>query len=166
MCFVPNHVNYDGGSSSVPSGKTTSEIAADPVVAWSLLRDPDCWVHLMPGYVSHETEDSETYRFTIQRNLGILTKSVIAEVRVIEEDEQQQRAAFTMRGLNEAFEGRGEVRLEPHANGARLDITFSIRAQGSMAPMINPVLGQQIPKVMEAFAVRLANWTEKEIGGR
>ncbi len=133
--------------------------------AWRVARDPAAWAYLMPGYAGFEMLDANTYRMTIKRNLGFITKTVEAEIRVIEENPEELRARFSLKGLNEPFDGEGSVVFAPTVEGVRLDLTFRILARGPMAPMVNPILTRQLPAVMNRFVERLASWIEAQVAG-
>jgi carbon monoxide dehydrogenase subunit G len=85
---------------------------------WAFVSDMNNWAPFLTGYQKHEIIDATDSLWTLQGEVGILSRRVELYAHVTEWIEPS-RVSFTLTGLNEAIDGGGTVILRRAATPAR-----------------------------------------------
>jgi len=93
---------------------TTAKLPLDRI--WSFVEDMDNWARFVTGYQSHEKRSETESLWTLKGDVGVLARKLVFQVDITEWS-PGKRAAFRLKGLNEAMNGEGVFTLEP-ATGA------------------------------------------------
>ena len=83
---------------------------------WGFVEDMDNWARFVTGYQSHEKRSDTESLWTLKGDVGVLARKLVFQVDITEWS-PGKRAAFRLKGLNEAMNGEGVFTLEP-ATGA------------------------------------------------
>jgi len=73
---------------------------------WQFVREMDNWAPLLTGYQGHEKQDDATSVWTLQGDVGMLSRRVQLQVDITEWVDGE-RVEFTLKGLNEQVDGDG-----------------------------------------------------------
>jgi len=84
----------------------TQRVRAPITVLWAQIQDLSLWAPDIPGYVTHEELSAEESRWTVQGDVGALSRRVEFRVLVTERVEPS-RICFSLEGLNESLQGSG-----------------------------------------------------------
>ena len=93
---------------------TTAKLPVDLI--WGFVEDMDNWARFVTGYQSHEKRSDTESFWTLKGDIGVLARKLVFQVDITEWS-PGKRAAFRLRGVNEALNGEGVFTLEP-ATGA------------------------------------------------
>ena len=93
---------------------TTAKLPVDLI--WGFVEDMDNWARFVTGYQSHEKRSDTESLWTLKGDIGVLARKLVFQVDITEWS-PGKRAAFRLRGVNEALNGEGVFTLEP-ATGA------------------------------------------------
>ncbi|HEY8154926.1 MAG TPA: SRPBCC family protein [Myxococcota bacterium] len=93
---------------------TTAKLPLETI--WSFVEDMDNWARFVTGYQSHEKRSDTHSIWTLKGDVGVLARKLVFQVDITEWS-PGKRAAFRLRGVNEAVNGEGVFTLEP-ATGA------------------------------------------------
>jgi len=110
---------------------------------WSFVEDMDNWARFVTGYQSHEKRSDTESVWTLKGDIGVLARKLVFQVDITEWS-PGKRAAFRLRGVNEALNGEGVFTLEP-AMGAD--------AAPAAAPPRNALL-----RLLESIVRGLLRW--------
>lgn len=130
---------------------TTTRLPVETI--WAFVQDMDHWAQFVTGYQSHEKRSDRESCWTLQGDLGVLSRSLTFEV-LITEWREPSRVRFTVRGLNEPMSGEGAFTIESQATGA-----------ASESPPPLPVAPARKPFVAR-WLEALARWFLGLVGGR
>jgi hypothetical protein len=84
----------------------TQRVRAPITVLWAQIQDLSLWAPDIPGYVKHEELSAEESLWTVQGDVGALSRRVEFRVLVTERVEPS-RICFSLEGLNESLQGSG-----------------------------------------------------------
>lgn len=93
---------------------TTAKLPVNRI--WSFVEDMDNWARFVTGYQSHEKRSDTESLWTLKGDVGVLARKLVFQVDITEWS-PGKRAAFRLKGVNEALSGEGVFTLEP-ATGA------------------------------------------------
>jgi carbon monoxide dehydrogenase subunit G len=93
---------------------TTAKLPVDLI--WGFVEDMDNWARFVTGYQSHEKRSETESLWTLKGDVGVLARKLVFQVEITEWS-PGKRAAFRLKGVNEAMNGEGVFTLEP-ATGA------------------------------------------------
>jgi len=97
---------------------TYSTTMALPVAAvWDFVKDMNNWAPFLTGYRKHEILSDTDSIWTLQGDVGVLSRRVELKAHVTEWA-GPERVSFTLTGLNEAVEGSGTLVMKPHVGAA------------------------------------------------
>ncbi len=129
---------------------TTTRLPVESI--WAFVQDMDHWAQFVTGYQSHEKRSDTESCWTLQGDLGVLSRSLTFEV-LITEWREPSRVRFTLRGVNEPMSGEGAFTIESQATSAAFETPPL-----PVAPAIKPF----VARWLEA----LARWFLGLVGGR
>jgi carbon monoxide dehydrogenase subunit G len=142
----------------MPRVSGEAEVGVDAAAAWAFVRDYDGWADLFPGYQAHRVASPRVSVWTVRGDVGMFSRVVEAQVEIVEETPSVR---FTITGLSERFRGEGAFAVVPlDAGRSRLTFALEVSAGGAMAPLINALLAQRLPAMLDAFAPALARRIE------
>jgi carbon monoxide dehydrogenase subunit G len=88
-------------------------------------------------------------------DVGILRREVELQVLIGEWDEPRS-VSFTLEGEDEPVSGSGRFSTEPLGRSeTRLGFELSLTSGGPMGPVINVLLGTQLPRIADQFVTAL-----------
>lgn len=132
----------------------TLEIPIEEV--WHFVKDMDNWAPLLPGYISHEKLTEEQSNWTFKETVGILKKKISLQVTVKEWIEPT-RVTFNLKGINENLTGNGYFQAEALAkNRTKMTGCLEMTAEGALAPVMNAVMKNSLPKSGEELTTAIA----------
>jgi carbon monoxide dehydrogenase subunit G len=121
---------------------TTAKLPVEAV--WSFVEDMDNWARFVTGYQSHEKRSDTESVWTLKGDAGVLARRLVFQVDITDWS-PGKRAAFRLKGVNEAMNGEGVFTIEP-ATGAE--------PTPSPPPRRNPLL--RFFEAIVRFLLRLA----------
>jgi len=89
---------------------TTANLPVDLI--WDFVEEMDNWARFVTGYQSHEKRSDTESLWTLKGDAGVLARKLVLQVDITEWS-PGKRAAFRLKGLNEAMNGEGVFTLEP-----------------------------------------------------
>jgi hypothetical protein len=90
----------------MPSVSHTQQVRAPVTVLWDQIQDLSLWAKDIPGYLSHQELSPDESVWTVQGDVGAMSRRVEFRVLVTERLEPR-RISFTLTGLNENLQGSG-----------------------------------------------------------
>jgi len=97
---------------------TYSTTMALPVAdVWEFVKDMNNWAPFLTGYRKHEIVSETDSIWTLQGDVGVLSRRVELKAHVTEWA-GPERVSFTLTGLNEAVEGSGTLLMKAHVGAA------------------------------------------------
>lgn len=138
------------------SSTYTEAIQASAQEAWSFLLKKEEWAPLIPGYLHHELQSSDSMIWVFKGDFGIVEKAIKLELKVKEVDEPQ-RLAFDLIGLSDNIHGEGYF-LVHEVNGEQaITGSLTMNAGGFLASVVNPILEKFVPQTTEALVKGMAD---------
>jgi len=101
----------------MPEVTYTTTMDLPVAVVWDFVKDMNNWAPLLTGYKKHEVVSETDSIWTLQGDVGILSRRVELKAHVTEWA-GPERVSFTLTGLNEAVEGSGTLLMKPHVGEA------------------------------------------------
>jgi len=89
---------------------TTAKLPVDLI--WGFVEDMDNWARFVTGYQSHQKRSETESLWTLKGDVGVLARKLVFQVEITEWS-PGKRAAFRLKGVNEAMNGEGVFTLEP-----------------------------------------------------
>lgn len=127
-------------------------IAADESAVWRFLLDREAWAALMPGYLHHEVTSADEMIWVFKGDFGIVQKAVKLQLNVKERIENE-KIAFDLVGLSDDINGSGYFEMQ----SSKLVGQLEMKAGGFLAAMVNPVLENVVPKLVEQLVDAMAS---------
>ena len=90
----------------MPEGTYTTVINAPQEAIWDFVKDMNNWAPFTTGYQEHEAIDERDSIWTLQGDVGVLTRRVKFRVHITEWA-GPSRVAFKMTGISEQLSGEG-----------------------------------------------------------
>lgn len=94
----------------MPEVQCSRAVIAELARSWDFVKEMDNWAVLLPGYQRHEKLDEVHSKWTVRGEVGVLARSVDLEV-TIDEWVEQEKVAFSLKGLTEIVTGDGVFRM-------------------------------------------------------
>jgi carbon monoxide dehydrogenase subunit G len=98
----------------MPEVEYTTTMRLPVAVVWEFVKDMNNWAPMLTGYRKHVVLSDTDSVWTLQGDVGVLSREVELEAHVTEWA-GPDRVAFTLRGLNEPVEGGGTLSMAPAA---------------------------------------------------
>jgi carbon monoxide dehydrogenase subunit G len=130
----------------MPTLEFTHHVRAPAALLWDYVNDVSNWASEVPGYVSHEELGPDEFLWTIQGEIGVLSRLVQLRVRVTERTEPLT-VAFAFEGVNEQVTGSGMFRSVPADHGSAAATASSPRVRddrGRLGRVLQWLLGRLI----------------------
>jgi carbon monoxide dehydrogenase subunit G len=143
----------------MPEGKHDIIIEVPIEQVWDFVKDMDNWAPLLPGYISHEKLNEKQSNWTFKETVGVLKKKISLQV-TIKEWIEPTRVTFELKGINENLTGNGYFNAESLGqNRTKMTGYLQMTAEGALAPVMNAVMKNSLPKsgqeLTEAIAEKL-----------
>jgi carbon monoxide dehydrogenase subunit G len=123
---------------------------------WHFVKDMDNWAPLLPGYISHEKMTEDQSNWTFKETVGILKKKISLQVAV-KEWVEPTRVTFDLKGINENLNGNGYFQAESLGkNRTKMTGYLEMTAEGALAPVMNAVMKNSLPKSGEELTTAIA----------
>ncbi|MER1987842.1 MAG: SRPBCC family protein [Solibacillus sp.] len=133
------------------SSVSRKTITADHETAWQYLLDREAWAVLMPGYLHHEITSADEMIWVFKGDFGFVQKAVKLQLEVKERIEHE-KIAFDLVGLSDNISGSGYFEVQQDELIGQLEM----KAGGFLASMINPVLADIVPNLVEQLVDAMA----------
>lgn len=110
---------------------------------------------LIPGYLHHELLNEDDMIWVFQGDFGIIQKAVKVKLKVNNSDAHQIQ--FELEGLSDPINGNGSFEIIQNQNESpQLTGNLTMKASGFLAGMMNPVLDNFVPRLIEQLVEAMA----------
>lgn len=148
----------------MPEIQRDASIALPIGQVWEFIADMNEWAHCLPGYCAHEMKSETESIWRLKGDVGILSREVDLRV-IITEWVDQDRVKFTLKGVYEPVEGKGQVGIiAKDITQTKLILQMELKATGLMGPIINALLGKVITGMGDEFIASLSDELLKRNG--
>ncbi|WP_210366044.1 SRPBCC family protein [Bacillus sp. REN3] len=140
----------------MPSGQHEINIGIPIESVWEFVKDMDHWAPLLPGYISHEKISEKMSNWTFKETIGFMKKKISLQV-TIKEWKEPTKVTFVLKGINENLTGNGYFLAEAiSSNETKMTGFLEMEAHGAMAPVMNGVLKNNLPKTGQELTEAIA----------
>ncbi|MCR6525330.1 SRPBCC domain-containing protein [Lysinibacillus capsici] len=121
----------------------------------SFIHNKEQWAVLIPGYLHHELLNEDDMIWVFQGDFGIIQKAVKVKLKVNNSDAHQIQ--FDLEGLSDPINGNGSFEIIQNQNESpQLTGNLTMKASGFLAGMMNPVLDNFVPGLIEQLVEAMA----------
>lgn len=119
------------------------------------IHNKEQWAVLIPGYLHHELLNEDDMIWVFQGDFGIIQKAVKVKLKVNNSDAHQIQ--FELEGLSDPINGNGSFEIIQNQNESpQLTGNLTMKASGFLAGMMNPVLDNFVPGLIEQLVEAMA----------
>lgn len=119
------------------------------------IHNKEQWAVLIPGYLHHELLNEDDMIWVFQGDFGIIQKAVKVKLKVNKSDAHQIQ--FELEGLSDPINGNGSFEIVQNQNESpQLTGNLTMKASGFLAGMMNPVLDNFVPRLIEQLVEAMA----------
>lgn len=119
------------------------------------IHNKEQWAVLIPGYLHHELLNEDDMIWVFQGDFGIIQKAVKVKLKVNNSDAHQIQ--FDLEGLSDPINGNGSFEIIQNQNESpQLTGNLTMKASGFLAGMMNPVLDNFVPGLIEQLVEAIA----------
>lgn len=119
------------------------------------IHNKEQWAVLIPGYLHHELLNEDDMIWVFQGDFGIIQKAVKVKLKVNKSDAYQIQ--FELEGLSDPINGNGSFEIIQNQNESpQLTGNLTMKASGFLAGMMNPVLDNFVPGLIEQLVEAMA----------
>ena len=119
------------------------------------IHNKEQWAVLIPGYLHHELLNEDDMIWVFQGDFGIIQKAVKVKLKVNKSDAHQIQ--FDLEGLSDPINGNGSFEIIQNQNESpQLTGNLTMKASGFLAGMMNPVLDNFVPRLIEQLVEAMA----------
>ncbi|RDV30019.1 SRPBCC domain-containing protein [Lysinibacillus capsici] len=119
------------------------------------IHNKEQWAVLIPGYLHHELLNEDDMIWVFQGDFGIIQKAVKVKLKVNKSDAHQIQ--FELEGLSDPINGNGSFEILQNQNESpQLTGNLTMKASGFLAGMMNPVLDNFVPGLIEQLVEAMA----------
>lgn len=119
------------------------------------IHNKEQWAVLIPGYLHHELLNEDDMIWVFQGDFGIILKAVKVKLKVNNSDAHQIQ--FDLEGLSDPINGNGSFEIIQNQNESpQLTGNLTMKASGFLAGMMNPVLDNFVPGLIEQLVEAMA----------
>ncbi len=119
------------------------------------IHNKEQWAVLIPGYLHHELLNEDDMIWVFQGDFGIIQKAVKVKLKVNNSDAHQIQ--FDLEGLSDPINGNGSFEIIQNQNESpQLTGNLTMKASGFLAGMMNPVLDNFVPRLIEQLVEAMA----------
>lgn len=119
------------------------------------IHNKEQWAVLIPGYLHHDLLNEDDMIWVFQGDFGIIQKAVKVKLKVNNSDAHQIQ--FDLEGLSDPINGNGSFEIIQNQNESpQLTGNLTMKASGFLAGMMNPVLDNFVPRLIEQLVEAMA----------
>lgn len=119
------------------------------------IHNKEQWAVLILGYLHHELLNEDDMIWVFQGDFGIIQKAVKVKLKVNKSDAHQIQ--FELEGLSDPINGNGSFEIIQNQNESpQLTGNLTMKASGFLAGMMNPVLDNFVPRLIEQLVEAMA----------
>lgn len=119
------------------------------------IHNKEQWAVLIPGYLHHELLNEDDMIWVFQGDFGIIQKAVKVKLKVNNSDAHQIQ--FDLEGLSDPINGNGSFEIIQNQNESpQLTGNLTMKASGFLAGMMDPVLDNFVPRLIEQLVEAMA----------
>lgn len=119
------------------------------------IHNKEQWAVLIPGYLHHELLNEDDMIWVFQGDFGIIQKAVKVKLKVQKSEAHQIQ--FDLEGLSDPINGNGSFEIIQDQNESlQLTGNLTMKASGFLAGMMNPVLDNFVPRLVEQLVEAMA----------
>lgn len=143
------------------TGKCSKEINIQKEKLENFIQNREQWAVLIPGYLHHEILNENDMIWVFQGDFGIIQKAVKVELKMKKSDAHQ--VLFDLEGLSDPINGDGSFEIKQNqGESPQLTGNLTMKASGFLAGMMNPVLDNFVPRLVEQLVEAMALQVAKE----
>lgn len=143
------------------TGQCNKEINIQKEKLENFIQNREQWAVLIPGYLHHEILNENDMIWVFQGDFGIIQKAVKVELKMKKSDAHQ--VLFDLEGLSDAINGDGSFEIKQNqGESPQLTGNLTMKASGFLAGMMNPVLDNFVPRLVEQLVEAMALQVAKE----
>ncbi|MED4701907.1 SRPBCC domain-containing protein [Lysinibacillus capsici] len=137
------------------TGQCSKEINIQKEKLENFIQNREQWAVLIPGYLHHELLNEDDMIWVFQGDSGIIKKAVKVKLKVKKSDAHQIQ--FDLEGLSDPIIGNGSFEIMQNQNESpQLIGNLTMKASGFLAGMMNPVLDNFVPRLIEQLVEAMA----------
>ncbi|MBL3732413.1 SRPBCC family protein [Lysinibacillus sp. HST-98] len=137
------------------TGQCSKEINIQKEKLENFVQNREQWAVLIPGYLHHELLNEDDMIWVFQGDFGIIKKAVKVKLKVKKSDAHQIQ--FDLEGLSDPIIGNGSFEIIQNQNESpQLIGNLTMKASGFLAGMMNPVLDNFVPRLIEQLVEAMA----------
>jgi len=145
----------------VATGQCSKEINIQKEKLENFIQNREQWTVLIPGYLHHEILNENDMIWVFQGDFGIIQKAVKVELKMKKSDAHQ--VLFDLEGLSDPINGDGSFEIKQNqGESPQLTGNLTMKASGFLAGMMNPVLDNFVPRLVEQLVEAMALQVAKE----
>ncbi|MCM0627108.1 SRPBCC family protein [Lysinibacillus sp. OL1_EC] len=119
------------------------------------IHNKEQWAVLIPGYLHHELLNEDDMIWVFQGDFGLIQKAVKVKLKVQKSEAHQIQ--FDLEGLSDPINGDGSFEIIQDQNDSlQLTGKLTMKASGFLAGMMNPVLDNFVPRLVEQLVEAMA----------
>ncbi|MEK3729395.1 SRPBCC family protein [Lysinibacillus sp. FSL W8-0953] len=143
------------------TGQYSKNISMQKEKLEEFIQNKEQWAVLIPGYLHHELLNENDMIWVFQGDFGIIQKAVKVELKVKKSDAYQ--ILFDLEGLSDPINGDGSFEIKQNQDQSlQLTGKLTMKASGFLAGMMNPVLDNFVPRLVEQLVKEMAVKVVKE----
>lgn len=143
------------------TGQCSKEINIQKEKLENFIQNREQWTVLIPGYLHHEILNENDMIWVFQGDFGIIQKAVKVELKMKKSDAHQ--VLFDLEGLSDPINGDGSFEIKQNqGESPQLTGNLTMKASGFLAGMMNPVLDNFVPRLVEQLVEAMALQVAKE----
>ncbi|MEK4173065.1 MULTISPECIES: SRPBCC family protein [Lysinibacillus] len=143
------------------TGQYSKNISMQKERLEEFIQNKEQWAVLIPGYLHHELLNENDMIWVFQGDFGIIQKAVKVELKVKKSDAHQ--ILFDLEGLSDPINGDGSFEIKQNQDQSlQLTGKLTMKASGFLAGMMNPVLDNFVPRLVEQLVKEMAVKVVKE----
>lgn len=143
------------------TGQCSKEINIQKEKLENFIQNREQWAVLIPGYLHHEILNENDMIWVFQGDFGIIQKAVKVELKMKKSDAHQ--VLFDLEGLSDPINGDGSFEIKQNqGESPQLTGNLTMKASGFLAGMMNPVLDNFVPRLVEQLVEAMALQVAKE----
>lgn len=143
------------------TGQYSKNISMQKEKLEEFIQNKEQWAVLIPGYLHHELLNENDMIWVFQGDFSIIQKAVKVELKVKKSDAHQ--ILFDLEGLSDPINGDGSFEIKQNQDQSlQLTGKLTMKASGFLAGMMNPVLDNFVPRLVEQLVKEMAVKVVKE----
>ncbi|MEB2282369.1 SRPBCC family protein [Lysinibacillus xylanilyticus] len=137
------------------TGLYSENIQIEKAKLQAFIQNKEQWAVLIPGYLHHEFPNEQNMIWVFKGDFGIIQKAVKVELK--DKESNPNQVMFDLVGLSDPINGDGYFEITQDQDGTcRLIGNLTMKANGFLAGMMNPVLEKFVPQLVEQLVQEMA----------